>query len=243
MLDRAVVQPEPATFIAMAADVLDAAARATSADDFFLRLEDAGVMLRIDRSVTPTMAKVPTIAQWEIDRLRTIEHVVRLGHVRHVERGRLLLDDGEVAVADDAVVVHCAAAGLRYQPLVPIWRPDAITLQPVRAGFPCFGAALAGFVEATIADDDEKNRYCPPSPFADTPPGWARMQLLGARSARAFGSHPAIKAWADTVLLNPSRIPPDRAGDPALTAALDRFRGRLDDGLAGLEALAGTAVR
>ena len=30
--------------------------------------------------------------------------------------------------------------------------PDAITLQPVRAGFPCFGAALVGYVEATRVD-------------------------------------------------------------------------------------------
>ena len=85
MLNRAVVQPDPAVFIGMAADTVQAAAEAASPDDLFLRLEEAGVMLRIDRSVTPTMAKTPTLAQWELDRLRTIEHVVRLGHLQHVE--------------------------------------------------------------------------------------------------------------------------------------------------------------
>ena len=94
---------------------------AASADDVFFRLEDAGVMLRIDRSVTPTMAKVPTLAQWELDRLRTIDRVVRLGHLRHVQPGRLVLDEGEAVMARDAVVVHCAASGLKYPPLVPIW--------------------------------------------------------------------------------------------------------------------------
>ena len=44
-------------------------------------------------------------------------------------------------MAKDAVVVHCAAPGLVYPPLVPIWGEEAITLQPVRTGFPCFGAA------------------------------------------------------------------------------------------------------
>ena len=73
MLNRAVVQPDPAVFMGMAADTLQAAAEAASPDDLFCRLEDAGVMLRIDRSVTPTMAKTPTLAQWELDRLRTIE--------------------------------------------------------------------------------------------------------------------------------------------------------------------------
>ena len=85
MLNRAVVQPDPAIFIGMAADTMEAAVEAASPDDLFLRLEDAGVMLRIDRSVTPTMAKTPTLAQWELDRLRTIEHVVRLGHIKHAE--------------------------------------------------------------------------------------------------------------------------------------------------------------
>ena len=36
-------------------------------------------MLRIDRSVTPTMAKAPTLGTWELDLLRTIENVVRRG--------------------------------------------------------------------------------------------------------------------------------------------------------------------
>ena len=87
MLNRAVVQPDPAVFLGTAADIMEAAAAASTADDVFFRLEDAGVMLRIDRSVIPTMAKVPTLAHWELDRLRTIDRVVRLGHLQHVRAG------------------------------------------------------------------------------------------------------------------------------------------------------------
>ena len=99
MLDRAVVQPDPVVFLGTAADILEAAAAARSPEHLFLLMEEAGVMLRFDRSVTPTMAKMPTLARWELDRLRTIERVVRLGHVQHVEPGRLLLADGDVAIA------------------------------------------------------------------------------------------------------------------------------------------------
>jgi hypothetical protein len=239
MLNRAVVQPNPAVFIGMAADTVEAAAAAASPDDLFRRLEDAGVMLRIDRSVTPTMAKTPTLAQWELDRLRTIDQVVRLGHIRHVEPGRLVFADGEVATAKDALVVHCAAAGLQYPPLLPIWRPEAITLQPIRSGFPCFGAALAGYVEATIDGDEEKNRLCPPSPLSNTPTDWARMQVLGIRAAMSFGSHPDIKAWADRVPLNPARIPPDTAGSADLDAAVQRFRASVGAGVTRMAELAG----
>lgn len=239
MLNRAVIQPNPAVFIGMAADVVESASRASSPDDLFLRMEDAGIVLRIDRSVTPTMAKTPTIAQWELDLLRTIDDVVRLGHLRRVEPNRLVLDDGEVATARDAVVVHCAAPGLQYRPMVPIWRPEAITLQPIRTGFPCFGAALAGYVEATIDGDDERNRLCPPSPYCDTPADWARMQVFGNRAAASFGSHDGIREWANGVPLNPARIPPELAGSADVTAAVQRLRAAAGPGMARMAELAG----
>jgi hypothetical protein len=237
MLNRAVVQPNPAVFIGMAADTVQAATEAASPDDLFLRLEEAGVMLRIDRSMTPTMAKTPTLAQWELDRLRTIEDVVRLGHIRHVRPARLVCDQGEHATAKDAVIVHCAASGLRYPPLVPIWAGRAMTLQPIRTGFPCFGAALAGYVEATVDGDEEKNRLCPPSPYPNTPADWARMQVLGSRAAMAFGADADIKAWADRVALNPSRIPPELADSAELNRAVARFREHAAAGIARMAEL------
>jgi NAD(P)-binding Rossmann-like domain len=240
MLNRAVVQPDPVVFLGTATDIMRAAEAATSPDHMFFLMEDAGLMLRIDRSVIPTMAKIPTIAQWEIDRLRTIEHVVRLGHIRRVEQDRLVLAEGDATIAKDAVVVHCAASGLRYSPLVPIWRREAITVQPIRLGFHCFGAALAGFVEATLGDDTEKNRLCPPSPFSNTPVDWARQQVLGARAR--FDSQPHVKEWADSVSLNPGRIPPELAGSPAVTAAAERFKQHVGPGMAKLAQLAGMSA-
>ena len=119
MMNRALVQPDPATFLGMAADTMQAAEQATSLDDLFLRLEDAGIMLRIDRDVMPTMAKAPTLAAWELEQLRTLGNVVRRGHIASVERGRITFADGSVRVAHDALVVHCAADGLKYPPLRP----------------------------------------------------------------------------------------------------------------------------
>ncbi len=239
LFNRAVVQPDPAVITGMSADVLGAAAAASDPDDFFLRLEDAGVMLRIDRSVTPTMAKAPTLAVWELELLRSIEDVVRLGYLRHVEAGRLVMDDGDVTVARDAVVVHCASPGLRYPPLVPIWGPEAITPQPIRAGFPTWAAALAGFVEATFDDDAEKNRLCPPAPLPDTPAGWARMTLLGGRGQASYLGDPTIKAWADGVSLNPVRVPDGYVDDGRLADARQRMAEHAAAGVAGLERLAG----
>lgn len=239
MLNRAVIQPDPAIYTGMVADMMQAAAAGASLEDVFLRLEDAGVMIRIDRSVTPTMARAPTLGVWELERLRSIERVVRRGHIRRVDPGRITLDDGSVSMADDAVVVHCAASGLRNPPLLPVWGPSAITVQPVRAGFPCFGAALIGYVEATRQDDTEKNRLCPPSRFGDTLADWAAMNVRGMRASRSFGAEPDIKAWADGVPLNPARIPVEHQGTPEVVAALQRVQAQAAPGLARLAELGG----
>jgi hypothetical protein len=241
MLHRALIQPDPAVYLGMFADLMGAAGSAPSLPDLFLRLEELGIMLRIDRSVTPTMAKAPTLGTWELDELRTIEHVVRLGHIESVRRGRVDLTDGSVAIAHDAVIVDCAADGLKQPPRVPIWRPDVITPQPVRAGFPCFGAALAGYVEATRDDDAEKNRLCLPSSYGNTLADWARMNVLGTRNSASFNAEPDIKEWSDRVALNPARIPPEFVGSAALDDALARLQAHLPGGLARLAELSGTA--
>lgn len=237
MLNRAVVQPDPAVYLGMVADLMGAAAAASSLDDVFLRLEDAGIMLRLDRSVTPTMAKAPTLGTWELDELRSITNVVRRGHVTAVRPGRIDLADGGVGIAHDAIVVNCAADGLKNPPRMPIWRSDAITLQPVRAGFPCFGAALIGYVEATRDDDREKNRICAPSSYGNSLADWARMNVLGLRNSAAFGAEPDIKAWADGVALNPARIPPGHPRSAALDDAVARLAANVGPGMARLAQL------
>jgi putative NAD(P)-binding protein len=234
LLNRAVVQPDPAIFLGMAADTMVAAAGATSADDVFFRMEDAGIMLRFDPAVTPTMAKTPTLARWELDLVRTIDHVIRRGHLRAVRPGRLVFADGEVRVPADTLVVHCAAEGLKYPGLKPIWTPEAITPQPVRVGFPCFGAALTGYVEATREDDADKNRVCRPSPYSNTPSDWATMQTIGGDASLAMSRETDLRAWANTTALNPARIPPDRVDDPAVIAAAARFKGSIAAGRARL---------
>ena len=237
MLNRALIQPDPAVYLGMVADTMTAAASASTLDQLFLHLEELGIMHRIDRSVTPTMAKAPTLGRWELEQLRTIEHVVRLGHIRTAARGRIDLTEGSIGIADDAVVVDCAADGLKRPPRVPIWGPDAITLQPIRAGFPCFGAALAGYVEATRDHDVEKNRLCPPSSFGNTLTDWAIMNVVGMRNAAAFGSEPDIKEWSDRVALNPARIPPEHQGSAALGDARARLQTYAGPGLERLSQL------
>ncbi len=238
MLNRATVQPDPAVAIGLSADTMEAASGAGSLDEVFLRLEACGVMLRIDPTVTPTMAKVPTLGTWELDLLRTITRVVRLGHLRRATRKELVLDAGRVALPPGSLVVHCAASGLAYPPMASIWQPDLIRLQTVRAGFPCFGAALIGYVEATRDHDGERNRLCPPNVLPDDPTSWARMQVRGARATRTYSREADIAAWANGCALNPARIEEAQREAPTVRRAAARLETHAEAGLAHLATFA-----
>ena len=154
----------------------------------------------------------------------------------------IVLDGGPVALAPGALVVHCAASGLQYPPLVPVWGPDAIRVQTIRAGFPCFNAALTGYVEATRDDDRERNRLCPPNTLPDTTASWARMQVRGTLATRRFGAEPDIAAWANGCALNPARVEPAQRDEPAVRAAAARVAEHAERGLARLAELADEPV-
>ncbi len=237
MLNRAVVQPDPAIALGLAADTMAAAIDVQSVDELFLGLEACGAMLRLNSDVVPTMAKAPTLGTWELDLLRTIEQVVRLGHLKGVSSTTATFEGGSIALAPDSLVVHCAASGLRYPPVVPIFGADAIRLQTIRAGFPCFGAALAGYVEATRDDDRERNRLCPPNALPDSPADWVRMQVRGTLATRRFGAEPDIAAWAHGCSLNPMRVTDLDRDRPAVQAAAARLADVGERGLAQMAAL------
>jgi hypothetical protein len=243
MLNRAVVQPDPVVGLGLAADTMAAAAEATSLDDVFLRLEAAGIMLRIDGGALPTMAKTPTLGVWELEQLRSIERVVRLGHINHVAESEIALDGGVIPMEPGTLVVHCAASGLRYPPLVPLWQPDKIRLQTIRVGFPCFGAALAGYVEATRDDDRERNRLCPPNSLPDSPRTWAQMQVRGTLAARTYGAEPDIAVWANRCALNLGRVDPSLSDTQAVRDAKARLAALTDAGLGRLTALLDESLR
>ncbi len=220
---------------------MESAANASSIDDLFERLEATGQMSRIDRSVRPTMYKAATIADWEVERLRRIGNVVRLGHVRRIERDRIVLDDGAVATRPGSLHVHCAANGLRRPPARPIFEAGRITLQPVRVGLVPFNAALVGFIETHRDDDAQKNQLCPPNPYPDTPADWVRGTLVQMAADRAWSQQQDLQAWLERSRLNPMRGLRSRWGEARVQQASRRFGELVRPALARMTALAAAA--
>ncbi len=180
-----------------------AMALGTSVDDVFARLEADGFFLRVDTGVVPTMSRGAIISEAELALLRQIRDVVRLGHVRRIERDRIVFDNDSVPTGPRTLHVHCAAAGLARPALRPIFEADRVTIQPLFWSFACYPAALLGVIEATIADTEEKNRVCPPIPYWDRPRDYLSSYLAMMAHDRARAAHPAVVAWTKSTRLNP----------------------------------------
>ena len=177
--DRAHFQPLDQVGAIIEGNALDAeaGAEATTIDELFARLEASGRLVRIDPSATATMYRGTMLSGRELDALRQVEDVIRLGHVRRIEADRIVLERGEVDTSRDVLHVDCTALGLRNSPSTPIFQPGRIVLQQVRHLSPCFNAALAAFVEVHRDDDADRNRLCPPNAYPSTGRtgrGWCR---------------------------------------------------------------------
>ena len=96
-----------------------AGAEATSIDDLFDRLEESERLVRLDPSACATMYRSTMLSPGEIDGLRQIEDVVRLGRVRRIEGDRILLERGETETGPEVLHVDCTALGLSGAPAVP----------------------------------------------------------------------------------------------------------------------------
>jgi hypothetical protein len=217
---------------------VEAAAQATSLDDLFERLNATEQLLRVDESVTPTMFKAPTASAGELEQLRRIAGVVRLGRVRRIERDAIVLDEGTIPTSSRQLHVHCAAPGLNPAPSVPMFTADRITLQPIRTGLIPFNAALVGFVEATRDDVAEQNRLCPPNRLPDVPLDWVRGTLIGLRADYLWSQDAALSDWLERARLNLSRGLRQRS-EPRVQQARKRFVENVRPGLEKLQQFLG----
>jgi NAD(P)-binding Rossmann-like domain len=240
--DRAHFQPLEQVGAIMAGLSLDAevGAQAQDVDDLFERLEASGRLVRIDPSRPATMYRGTMLSGCELDALRQIEDVVRLGHVRRIERDRIVLEHGEARTGPEVLHVDCTALGLRNAPATPIFQPGRIVLQQVRHNTPPFNAALVGFVEAQRDDDADKNQLCPPNPYASSIHDWPRMMSRTWRTERRWLSEPEVAAWLATSRLNLLRALPDHLAEPPVQMAVQRFLTHVGAAIERLEQLDGS---
>jgi NAD(P)-binding Rossmann-like domain len=205
ILDRAAVQPGSQFAKRVLRDFssqLAAVHEAESLPDLFDRLETKGCLMRIDQSVEPTMYRCAILSQAELDALRGIDDVVRMGHIKSIEPGRITLEGGTRDIEDSALYIDCTADGFAHRDPTTVFTDDHISLQAVRTCQPAFSAAVIGHVEVTYADDETRNAFCGPVPYPREPTDWLRMMLAFNKNQLQWFSDPEMMAWVDASRLN-----------------------------------------
>jgi len=206
MLPRENFQPTAEGFapsIGGLAAELEAASNATSVPDLFERLEAAGLLKRIDPEVTPTMYRCAIVSSSELELMRRITRVVRLGHVEAIEPDRVVLEGGVLHSPPNVIYVNCTADGIPSRAPQPIFQRERILLQYVRRCLPTLSGAFVAHIEATRADEDEKNSLCAPIPAPHNPLDWLRMHLSEAANRLRWSEHPELQAWFAGSRLDP----------------------------------------
>ena len=153
--------------------------------------------LRIDTQTSPQMFHAAVTSEREVEAMRKVRDVVRMGHVRAIEPGRLVLDEGEVAIAPGRLFIDCtaSAAGGNVDDRDPVFSPGRINLQMIRPYQPTFSAALIGHIEASVTDEELKRRATAVTPMIDTVEDWVERRLVGAFNQAAWNSDEGLRAW------------------------------------------------
>jgi hypothetical protein len=241
LMDRANIQPGDDFFfntMGSFARQFEAIVGAQSLPDLFDRLEAGGDLMRIDTDVRPTAYHCATVTTDELKQLRRLKNVVRLGRVRALESTKAILEHGEIPLSSDILVVDCSANAIPQRPLVPIWAGNRVTLQMVRTCQPTFSAALIAHIEATFADDADKNNICDPVPGPDRDIDWLRMLVVSVKNRMAWTQHPGIEQWIAQSRLDmfaaAGRVQP---GDTDKQAIVQRYRQAVMSSMAKLPQL------
>jgi hypothetical protein len=228
-INRANIQPGDDFFLTTfqgLAQQFEAVGAADGVADLFDRLEACGQLLRLDPGIRPTIYRCATITEDELAQLRRIKNIVRQGYVRAVESTRIVLDRGEMPLTSNTLVIDCSASGISRKPPVPVWSGNRINVQMIRTCQPAFSAALIGFIEATFADENQKNALCQPVPNPVLDTDWLRMLAVSTKNRVAWRSQPKIEEWLLSSRLNtlfsaPARVKPE---DTEKIAVLKRLQ-------------------
>jgi hypothetical protein len=196
LLDRAAIQPGRQFAKRTLADFsgqLAAVHEAVSFGDLFDRLEAKGCLLRIDTSVDPTMYRCAIVSQAELDALRGIDAVVRMGHVQAIERPRHL--EGTLDVRRAHITNR-----RRFAAAKPPFRDDHIPLH--RADLPN-GASAPPSSPTSKRRTRRRHKECAlcPVPYPPADRLAANDADIQPKSTEVF-SDPDMMAWVDAARLN-----------------------------------------
>jgi hypothetical protein len=234
LTNRAKIQPRDEfffdTFGTVAAQ-FEAAAQATSIDDLYDRLEACGLLVRLDPNVRPSMFHAAVISPKELDALRQIRNVIRLGRVTDIGLNEIKLQHGNIPTTPGHLFVDCSASailGPSMADIKPIFQDGLILPQTIRSYQPAFSAAMIAHIEVAYDNDAIKNELCQVVPLPNHAKDWVPMTLVNMMNLKRWSEEPALMAWQSINRLNGfSALAASAKDDPARAAVMKKMRTNL----------------
>lgn len=245
MWDRAAIQPgtdSQVGALTWMSNQMEVSATAATLDELFLALEERGNLMRVDPEVTPTMWRCATVSVAELEQLRRVTNIIRMGRVQRITADEIVLDEGTVATSPGTVHVDCSSDGLATRPAVPVFDGDRITLQAVRTCQQVFSAAFIAHVEASYDDEAQKNTLCGVIPHPDTREDWLRVTMSNGMNSAVWAGDEELTAWLAAARLDAFSITRTGDGNPEEMALLQRIEANAMDAMVNLQRLAAAAA-
>ena len=93
----------PSGYIEFTSGMLTALSSSSSSHEVLVKLEETGMIGRLDVSVRPLRMKSATVTLAELERLRSISTVVRRGRIMRVGTKEIVFEQGAMALPENCV--------------------------------------------------------------------------------------------------------------------------------------------
>ena len=199
VIDRATTQNTEAFFetsIGNQANQFEALVEATSIEDLFLRLEEKGVLMRVDKNYIPTQFHGATVSKKELAYLQKVGTFIRQGRVKHISGTTMTMDEGKHTCPNNTLFVDCSATPISKDlKNIPVFQDTTIIPQTVRSYQPAFSAAFVAYVELNYPNNKEKNKLCGVVPLPDRDTDWLRGLAATMRNQLTWGGDKPLREW------------------------------------------------
>lgn len=239
LIDRKNLQPTKdglKNFLNYRACQFEALENAKSIPDLFDKLENAGVLIRIDQNIQPKMFRGATISQLELEQLRRIKNVVRKGRIKHIGKFKITFENSSIEMPSGLVYIDCSANALSHGETKPVFSGNTITPQTIRGAQIVFSAALIAHIEASYSGEELKNELCKVVLLPDHDTDWLKMLLGSIINQERWRKDEELSRWISQNRLDgfthlTASVSPD---NKELQAILNRLRNSVKPGITKL---------
>lgn len=251
LLDRKNAQPSREFFndtMGAQAAQAEAIGEAENMDDLFNRLEQAGVLMRIDPDVKPQMFHGATVSKDELEQLRRVKNIVRKGRVTRLDVDKIAFgNSGQDSIATTANTMHvdCSARAVPVSDIYRVFKGNKIIVQTVRSYQPVFSAAFIAHIEASYDDEATKNEICGVVPLPNHDTDWLMGIMAQMRNQQRWAKEPEIRDWLINNRLDgfTRLVQPSSEMTPEQGATLMRIKSAMPKAAANMPKLVGETMQ